>query len=159
HHRRGSGPNSPPHVPIPVSSFAHRDRRPSPVRASSPASSASSDDEESPQLRERHLPNLDELREAILEQLPPQRSASPPGSPDHRFLGKPVISPTDNLSSSCGESLRSDYNTSDGEHSSSPNTPPEETLDFPRMIRKKSGELVKPSLKTSRHRRRPVSLP
>ena len=110
HHRRSSGPTSPPRVPIPVTAFAQdrpTPRRPSPVRKTSSDTNSSSSDEEdvledtepphNPPLNKRNLPNLKELRDAIRENLPQHKAASPPGSPDQRYLNKTVISATDNL--------------------------------------------------------------
>ena len=167
HHRRSSGPTSPSRAPIPVTAFAQdrpTPRRPSPVRrTSSDTATSSSDDEVDtvPQhhsLNKRNLPNLKELRDAIRENLPQHKAASPPGSPDHRYLNKSVISSTDNLPPLVTDNTRYDSTTSDGEHSSA-TTPPDEGIDFPRMVRKKSGEVVRPSLKNANLRRRPLSLP
>lgn len=104
--------------------------------------------------RTRHLPNLKELKDAIRE-IPQRKVPSPPGSPDHRYL---QVSETDNLNPNIAKFVTYDSTTSDGEHSSS-TTPPEETIEFPQMVRKKSGEIVKPSLKSPLLRRRPQSLP
>ena len=160
HHRRSSGPSSPHRAPIPVAAFAHdrpAPRLPSPVPRTSSASS-SSDDEERVislhSLRDRHLPNLKELRDAILEQLPQRKASSPPGSPEQRPHS---INATDNLKPIVTDGAPYDLTASDGEHSSC-NTPPQCRPEFPRMVRKKSGEVVKPSLKTA-GRRRPLSLP
>jgi Carbohydrate/starch-binding module (family 21) len=171
HHRRSSGPSSPPRAPIPVASFATSQydksspTRPAPIRTDSSSTYGSNEDDEtvctmptsSPQRHERHLANLQELRDAIREQLPQRKSVSPPGSPERRFLQPNAIAATDHLSP-CVRDCSYDPTNSDGEQSS-PNTPPEETVDSPRMVRKKSGEIVKPSLKTSYLRRRPLSLP
>lgn len=133
-------------------------RRPSPVRTASSSSSSSSDDDEDtqPTRNARHLPNLKELRDAI-RVLPQHKTPSPPGSPDQRFLDKTVLS---NNIPHIPSNARYDSTTSDGEQSSS--TSPPETDDgpeFPRMVRKKSGEVVKPSLKSAYFKRRPQSLP
>ena len=148
HHRRSSGPTSPLRTPIPVAAFSQDrppPRRPSPVRRTSNSSISSSDDEDDtrPTLNARHLPNLKELRDAIRE-LPQHKVPSPPGSPDQRFLNKAVLS--DNIPP-IPDTVRYDSTTSDGEQSSS-TTPPDadETPDFPRMVRKKSGEVVKPCI-------------
>ena len=165
HHRRSSGPTSPPRVPIPVTAFAKdrpSPRRPSPApRTSADHSTSSSDDEADTQpkrqsLKKRDLPNLKELRDAIRENLPQHKAASPPSSPDQQYLNKSVISPKDNLSPF--DNTRYDSTTSDGEQSSS-TTPPDEGTELPRMVRKKSGEVVRPSLKNANLRRRPLSLP
>jgi len=167
HHRRSSGPTSPQRGPIPVTAFAQdrpAPRRPSPVRrTSSDTNSSSSDEDEDlePQhhsLNKRNLSNLKELRDAIRENLPQHKAASPPGSPDQRYLNKTVISAADNLPPLVTDNIRYDSTTSDGEHSSS-TTPPDDGIDFPRMVRKKSGEVVRPSLKNASLRRRPLSLP
>lgn len=135
-------------------------KRPSPIRtaSSSSSSSSSSDDDEARECTRnaRHLPNLKELRDAIRE-LPQHKTPSPPGSPDQRFLNQAVLS--DNIVT-VPDNVRYDSNTSDGEHSSSA-TPPEvdDGPEFPRMVRKKSGEVVKPSLKSACFKRRPQSLP
>src|SRR2546423_1324189 len=163
HHRRSAGPTSPPRGPIPVTAFAQdrpSPKRPSPIRtaSSSSSSSSSSDDEEERECTRnaRHLPNLKELRDAIRE-LPQHKTPSPPGSPDQRFLNQAVLS--DNILT-IPDNSRYDSTTSDGEQSSSA-TPPEvdDGLEFPRMVRKKSGEVVKPSLKSAYFKRRPQSLP
>jgi len=162
HHRRSTGPMSPPRGPIPVTAFAQdrqTPRRPSPVRRpsnSSISSSSDEDDEREPTLNPRHLPNLKELRDAIRE-LPQHKAPSPPGSPDQRFLDKAVLS--DNIPP-IPDNIRYDSTTSDGEQSSS-TTPPDadDGPEFPRMVRKKSGEVVKPSLKSAYFKRRPQSLP
>jgi hypothetical protein len=63
HHRRSTGPMSPPRGPIPVTAFAQdrqTPRRPSPVRRpsnSSISSSSDEDDEREPTLNARHLPH------------------------------------------------------------------------------------------------------
>lgn len=171
HHRRSSGPTSPPRVPIPVTAFAQdrpTPRRPSPVpKTSSDTNSSSSDEDDvledtetphNPPLNKRNLPNLKELRDAIRENLPQHKTASPPGSPDQRYLNKTAISATDNLPPLVTDNTRYDSTTSDGEHSSS-TTPPDDGIEFPPMVRKKSGEVVRPSLKNAALRRRPLSLP
>jgi hypothetical protein len=161
HHRRSTGPQSPKREPIPVATFAQAPGRPSPgLRKNS--SSSSDDEEDHPavslhQRHGRHLPNLKELRDAIRD-LPQNKTPSPPGSPDHRYLRKSLIVATDNLPKLDSNHARYDSATSDGEHSSS-TTPPDDGIEFPRMVRKKSGEVVKPSLKSPQLRRRPVSLP
>lgn len=160
HHRRSSGASSPHRAPIPVASFAHdrpAQRLPSPVPRSSSASSSSDDEEDGRSLHslhDRHLPNLKELRDAIREQLPQRKASSPPGSPEQRPHS---INATDNLRPIVTDGTCYDLTASDGEHSSS-NTTPQCRSDFPRMVRKKSGEVVKPSLKSA-GRRRPLSLP
>ena len=106
----------------------------------------------------RQLHDLEKLRDAIREQLPQRKTASPPGSPDHRYISNSVLSSTDNLPPLDANSSRYDLTTSDGEHSSS-TTPPDHDIEFPRMVRKKSGEVVKPSLKPACLKRRPLSLP
>ena len=165
HHRRSSGPTSPQRGPIPVAAFA-QDRpspgRPSPVRRASSSSTSDSDDEESRSalhVREsRHRQDLKDLRAAIREQIPQHKGSSPPGSPDQRHISKTIISPVDNLQLLNTDFVPYDSTTSDGEHSSS-TTPPDEGIEFPRMVRKKSGEVVKPTLKTTYLKRRPLSLP
>jgi len=153
HHRRSSDPASPPRAPIPVAAFvpgkASPNRPPHIRRQSNSSESSDSDDEL------RSLNDLNNLRDALLEQLPQRKTSSPPGSPDHRF--PPKISPRDNLSSVVPAASGYDSTLSDGEQSSSV-TPPDDTA-IPRMVRKKSGEVVKPSLKTTGPRRRPLSLP
>lgn len=133
-------------------------KRPSPIRTASSSSSSSSDEDEELELARntRHLPNLKELRDAIRE-LPQHKTPSPPGSPDQRFLNPAVLS--DNIPD-IPNNARYDSTTSDGEQSSS-TTPPEvdDGPEFPRMVRKKSGEVVKPSLKSAYFKRRPQSLP
>src|SRR5579859_2160121 len=124
HHRRSTGPASPPRVPIPVVAFAQdrqSPRRPSPVRRESNSSTDYSDEDDLEQsLNTRHLPNLKELRDAIRE-LPQHKAPSPPGSPDQQYLKKAVLS--DNIPH-IPDNTRYDPTTSDGEHSSS-TTPPE----------------------------------
>lgn len=168
HHRRSSGPTSPPRAPIHVSSFAQerttpkqQKQPPRPCRTSN-SSNSSDDDEEvdtagssPPNNRTpRHLPNLKELRDAISE-ISQHKVPSPPGSPDHKHL---PVAETDNLIPNNASLVPYDSTTSDGEQSSS-TTPSEEMIEFPRMVRKKSGEVVKPSLKSPLLRRRPQSLP
>jgi hypothetical protein len=160
HHRRSSGPTSPPRIPIHVSAFpSHLDRtapKQDRQRRNSQSSNSSDDDDtiaESPP-QTRHLPNLKELQDALKE-LPQHKIPSPPGSPDHRYQ---QVSKKDNLTLNNAEFVSYDSATSDGEQSSS-TSPPEDTIEFPRMVRKKSGEIVKPSLKSPLLRRRPQSLP
>lgn len=164
HHRRSSGPTSPPREPIPVASFVTdrpSPRRPSLVRRTSSSSTDSDEDEDNRSMHprdSRQLHDLEKLRDAIREQLPQRKTASPPGSPDHRYISNSVLSSTDNLPPLDANSSRYDLTTSDGEHSSS-TTPPDHDIEFPRMVRKKSGEVVKPSLKPACLKRRPLSLP
>jgi Carbohydrate/starch-binding module (family 21) len=164
HHRRSTGPQSSLREPIPVTAFNNQGpRRPSPVRRRNSSSTDTSDDEGSAtsslhQRHGRHLDNLKELREAIRD-LPQVKNPSPPGSPDQRYLSRSPIAATDNLPKLDTNHTRYDSATSDGEQSSS-TTPPEDSIEFPRMVRKKSGEVVKPSLKsTTQLRRRPASMP
>ena len=162
HHRRSGGSPSLPREPIPVTAFTQHPRRPSPSRRRNPSSTDSSDDEDSQisSIHQRHgrrLDNLEELRDAIRD-IPQVKSASPPGSPEQLYLSDSAIAPTDNLAKLGQSHARYDSATSDGEQSSS-STPPDEGPESPRMVRKKSGEVVKPSLKSPQLRRRPVSMP
>jgi len=162
HHRRSSGPQSTPREPIPVTAFTQSPRRPSPARQRKSSGTDSSDDEDNPitsvhQRDERRLDNLKELREAVRD-LPQVKSASPPGSPEQKYLSESVIAATDNLPKLNPSQAQYDSATSDGEQSSS-TTPSDDGKELPRMVRKKSGEVVKPSLKSPQLRRRPVSMP
>ena len=161
HHRRSSGPTSPPREPIPVKSFAQD--RPSPVRRTSSSSTDSDEDDEDNRSSirprdSRDLHKIEKLRDVIREKLPQHKAASPPGSPDRRYISNSVLSPNDNLPHLVLDTSRYDSTTSDGEHSSS-TTPPDDDIEFPRMVRKKSGEIVKPSLKPAFLKQRPLSLP
>jgi hypothetical protein len=121
------------------------------------SSASSSDDEDSVSLHSRDG-QLEELRDSLREQLPQRRVPSPPGSPDHRYINAVVDSCTESIPPLITDNICYDPTTSDGEHSSS-TTPPDDSIEFPRMVRKKSGELVKSSLKPSQFSRRPLSLP
>jgi Carbohydrate/starch-binding module (family 21) len=118
-------------------------------------SSTSSDEEREQGLRcATDVPTLKELREAI-SVIPLRKVASPPGSPDHRAVDKTVIS-SNSLPS---ELITLDGNVSDGEQSSG-SSPSAEPVEWRSMVRKKSGEVVKPSLKSPvLSKRRPQSLP
>src|SRR5208282_3725117 len=75
HHRRSSGPTSSAREPIPVAFFAQdlpSPRCPSPVRRTSSSSTDSDEDEDNrSSMHSRHdLHNIEELRDAIREQLP-----------------------------------------------------------------------------------------
>ena len=161
HHRRSSGSPSLPREPIPVTAFIQNPRRPS-SRGGNSSSTDSSDDEDrpisSPHQRDGpDLENLKELRDAIRD-IQQVKNASPPGSPEQRYLSDSAIAPTDNLPKLDRSHARYDSATSDGEQSSS-TTPPDDGDESPRMVRKKSGEVVKSSLKSPQLRRRPVSMP
>ncbi|KAI9754848.1 MAG: rRNA biogenesis protein rrp5 [Chaenotheca gracillima] len=145
------------------------------------SSHASSDDDESPQKRGRELENLEELQLAI-RNIELHRAASPDRAKeemrqahvDHGFAS-PTEGTAQEMAAAAPKALsnearRISHSRSSTEtaiqvtHSNeSPVTESESDEDAlprrPHMVRKKSGELVKPALRPSSVRRRPSSMP
>lgn len=149
---------------------------------SPPESSASSDDDDMPELRGRRIENLKELQEAI-SQIPQKREGSPDKSQSLMDAADILVLPSQ--AKKVLEGMHHSFSTSNlddlansrrgGLHhrsktmSESPATHSAETSltnssededDTPRpsMVRKKSGELVRPALRPA-SRRRPSSMP
>ena len=115
----------------------------------------------------RSLTNLDELKQAIRGLSPVDKTTgSPPSSPKnvplslpphpHKRPSLPMLDLTRAQSYNAGHSSGSTLDEDGGDEADewAP-----VTMEPPRMIRKKSGELVKSSLKLPHFRRRPVSMP
>ena len=148
---------------------------------SPPESASGSDEDELPEMRGREIENLRELQDAI-SQIPQHRSASP--SKNTTSAGDLLILPSQ--ADAISETLQQSLNTSSAEplgnhrrisHTRSATDPKiliapsmensatasEEDSDVdmlkkPQMVRKKSGELVRPALRPP-SRRRPSSMP
>lgn len=150
---------------------------------SPPESSASSDEDDLPELRGRRIENLKELQEAI-SQIPQKREGSP-GKADKALVEAPeliVLTPKvvenvvegmhHSFSASSLDDLararRAAHNRSmtmqdvssmcKSAEASLTNSDDEEDTPRPSMVRKKSGELVRPALRPA-SRRRPSSMP
>ncbi|KAI6314381.1 hypothetical protein MCOR03_002963 [Pyricularia oryzae] len=145
---------------------------------SPPESTASSDDDETPEVRGRTLENLKELQAAI-SQIPQHRESSPSKCKPANVTV--IIPPTHQPQSNQGfhhsfstgslEKLGKRNSHSRSKTESSVQLPPDNSttasevdseeellLKKPQMVRKKSGELVRPALRPS-SRRRPSSMP
>lgn len=142
---------------------------------SPPESSASSDDDDLPELRGRRLK---ELQKAI-SQIPQHREGSPPKSKDIAPAGDVLVLPShktkilDGIHHSFSTTALDDlqharrisHNRSmtmpdvkSAEASVSNSEDDDDCLRKPQMVRKKSGELVRPALRPA-SRRRPSSMP
>ncbi|KAH8902533.1 hypothetical protein BR93DRAFT_972599 [Coniochaeta sp. PMI_546] len=144
----------------------------------------SSSDDELPEVRGRQIENLKALHDAI-SQIPQHRSSSPPKNDAKADAGDLLVLPSQ--ASAIAEGMHHSYSTGslDGlatgarrfSHTRSATEPnlvisksagnsltgsdddsDEEMLRKPQMVRKKSGELVRPALRPS-SRRRPSSMP
>ncbi|OLL25428.1 Protein phosphatase 1 regulatory subunit 3A [Neolecta irregularis DAH-3] len=159
HHRRSSSVTSKPAPLQKSASFATKAQTQLELSrgpVSPPDSNHTSDDDAADHVPTgRKLDNLHELQEAI-RAIPQRRASSPPGSPKPQpFNSFKVLShhrsssDTLTLDLSC-LSLVNFNNSSDSDQD------PFKPL---RMIRKKSGELVRPSLRSPSSSRRPKSAP
>lgn len=150
---------------------------------SPPESSASSDEDDLPQMRGRQIENLKELHEAI-SQIPQHREGSPDKIGAHTDAGDLLILPSQtqkvvegihhSFSTSSLDDLKHARRVSHNRAMTMPEVPmsksaeasvtnsdDDEDDDIPRkpsMVRKKSGELVRPALRPA-SRRRPSSMP
>lgn len=150
---------------------------------SPPESSASSDEDDLPQMRGRQIENLKELHEAI-SQIPQHREGSPDKSASATDAGDLLILPSQaptivegihhSFSTSSLDDLKHARRVSHNRAMTMPDVPmsksaaasvttsdDDEEDDIPRkpsMVRKKSGELVRPALRPA-SRRRPSSMP
>lgn len=149
---------------------------------SPPESSASSDEDDLPEMRGRRIENLKELHEAI-SQIPQRREGSPDNKPQPEIdAGDLLVHPSQtktvmdgmhiSFSTSNLDDLAharrgmhqrsktvSEVPTAESAETSTTNSSEDED-DTPRpsMVRKKSGELVRPALRPA-SRRRPSSMP
>lgn len=148
---------------------------------SPPESSASSDDDDLPQLRGRRIENLKELHDAI-SQIPQHREGSPNKSENPTDAGDLLVLPSQGSTVLGGihhsfstTALDDLHNARRVSHTRSMTMPDvksaeqsatnssaeeddEDLLRKPQMVRKKSGELVRPALRPA-SRRRPSSMP
>lgn len=147
---------------------------------SPPESSASSDDDDLPQLRGRRIENLKELHDAI-SQIPQHREGSPNKSENPTDAGDLLVLPSQasnvlggihhSFSTTVLDDLHNARRISHSRSMTMPdvksaeasamNSSEEDDEDAPRkpqMVRKKSGELVRPALRPASHRR-PSSMP
>lgn len=151
---------------------------------SPPESSASSDEDDLPQMRGRQIENLKELHEAI-SQIPQHREGSPDKTGASTDAGDLLILPSQapvlaeglhhSFSTSTLDDLKHSHRISHNRAMTMPEVPmsksaeaslstsedEDEEDDIPRkpsMVRKKSGELVRPALRPA-SRRRPSSMP
>lgn len=156
---------------------------PSGAVISPPESSASSDEDEMPELRGRRIENLKELQDAI-SQIPQKREGSPDKSQGLMEPADIIVLPAqakkvlegmhhsfstshlDDLANNRRVGLHqrsktvSDAATTPSAEMSLTNSSEDDEEDTPRpsMVRKKSGELVRPALRPA-SRRRPSSMP
>ncbi|KAG6364238.1 hypothetical protein INS49_005837 [Diaporthe citri] len=150
---------------------------------SPPESSASSDDDDLPQLRGRRIENLKKLHDAI-SQIPQHREGSPSKTQDVVESGDLLVLPSQaekiadgvhhSFSASSLDDLaharRTSHNRSmtmpdvgmsksaEASVTNSEEEEEDELIPRPQMLRKKSGELVRPALRPA-SRRRPSSMP
>ncbi|PSR83214.1 putative phosphatase regulatory subunit-domain-containing protein [Coniella lustricola] len=149
---------------------------------SPPESSTSSDEDDLPEIRGRPIENLKELQE-VISQIPQHRDVSPRSEPVNEVVELLVLPTTaKKLSEAMHHSFStgalsdlapawraahsrsmtmSDVPVSKSEEGSVVNSSEEDDEDVPRkpqMVRKKSGELVRPALRPA-SRRRPSSMP
>lgn len=150
---------------------------------SPPESAASSDEDDLPQMRGRQIENLKELHEAI-SQIPQHREGSPDKTELATDAGDLLILPSQapkivegihhSFSTSSLDELKHARRASHNRSMTMPEVPlsksaeasittseDDEDEDIPRkpsMVRKKSGELVRPALRPA-SRRRPSSMP
>lgn len=150
---------------------------------SPPESSASSDDDDLPELRGRRIENLKKLHDAI-SQIPQHREGSPSKTQDVVDSGDLLVLPSQaekigegvhhSFSASSLDDLaharRTSHNRSmtmpdvgmsksaEASITNSEEEEEDELLPRPQMLRKKSGELVRPALRPA-SRRRPSSMP
>lgn len=141
----------------------------------SPPDSASSDsdDDEGPQIRGRKLEKLKDLREAV-SQIPQQRTPSPERQVERLKDGAPQNVHMSFSTSALGDLAKGGRRVGHVRSATEPHaltlksadsslTGSEEDTDEdlrkkPQMVRKKSGELVRPALRPASHRR-PSSMP
>lgn len=150
---------------------------------SPPESSASSDDDDLPQLRGRRIENLKELHDAI-SQIPQHREGSPNKSENPTDAGDLLILPSQagkvlggiggihhSFSTTALDDLHTarrvshnrsmtmpDVKSADASAMNSSEEDEETMSRKPQMVRKKSGELVRPALRPA-SQRRPSSMP
>ncbi|KUI59281.1 Protein phosphatase 1 regulatory subunit 3E [Cytospora mali] len=146
----------------------------------SPPESASSDDDDLLELRGRRTENLKQLHDAI-SQISQHREASPDKADNATDAGDPLVMPSQteaiagvhhSFSASSLEDLARARRVSHNRSMTVPNVPVSRSADSsaasseeedepsrkPQMVRKKSGELVRPALRPASHRR-PSSMP
>ncbi|ROV90641.1 hypothetical protein VMCG_10019 [Cytospora schulzeri] len=146
----------------------------------SPPESSSSEDDDLPELRGRRIENLKQLHDAI-SQISQQREGSPDKADNVADAGDLLVLPTQtetiaggvhhSFSASSLEDLARARRVSHNRSMTVPNVPvsksadasatnseEDEPLRKPQMVRKKSGELVRPALRPASHRR-PSSMP
>ena len=142
---------------------------------SPPESASSGSDDEGPSIRGRKSDQLKDLREAV-SQIPQVRTPSPAGRKNKPEL-KPLEPPKSAMRASFSTTALSDMpkmgrKISHGRSMTEPSASMKQEVSFegseedtdedltkkPQMVRKKSGELVRPALRPS-SRRRPSSMP
>lgn len=149
---------------------------------SPPESSASSDDDDLPQLRGRRIENLKELHDAI-SQIPQHREGSPNKSQEnstdagdllvlpsqagkvlggiHHSFSTTALDDIQNARRVSHQRSKTMSDVKSAEASATNSSEEDDEEDMPRkpqMVRKKSGELVRPALRPA-SRRRPSSMP
>lgn len=148
---------------------------------SPPESSASSDDDDLPELRGRRIENLRELHDAI-SQIPQHREGSPNNKTEEKSTdaGDLLVLPSQakvlggihhSFSTTALDDLQNarrvshnrsmtmpDVKSAEASATNSSEEDDEDTPRKPQMVRKKSGELVRPALRPA-SRRRPSSMP